>query len=141
MLLTDVKTRIEPCFKNVSGAVNIREAIKQPLNLSDVAFVVPVSERPAGNSRDVDVGQPLQETLITFGVVIGIQSINDPTGEKGLIALEEKRKSLRNQLYGYAPLDHEPILISNGDIVAFVPNGIWWIDRFTTVTWHQGQND
>ncbi|WP_299072885.1 hypothetical protein [uncultured Paraglaciecola sp.] len=139
MLLTDIQTRIKPCFKRVNSAVNIREAIKQPLNLSDAAFVVPVSERPAGNSRDVDIGNPLQEAAITFGVVMGIQSINDPTGENGLVALEQKRKQVREKLYGYAPTDHEPILLGAGDLVAFVPNGVWWIDRFTTVTWYQGQ--
>ena len=141
MLLSNVQTQIKPCFKSVKGAVNIREAIKQPLNNTDIAFVVPVSERPAGNSRDTDIGQPLQETLITFGVVIGIQSINDATGENSLALLEAKRSQLRHALYGYKPSEHEPILLAASDLVAFVPNGLWWIDRFTTVTWHQGHSN
>ena len=140
MLLTAVQTQIRPCFKSVASAVNIREAIKQPLNLADIAFVVPVSERPLGNSRDVDVGRPLQEMQITFGVVMGLQSINDKTGEKGLLAIEQKRLALREKLHGWIPTtEHEPILLAASDLIAFVPNGIWWIDRFTTATWYQAQ--
>jgi len=140
MLLTSVQTQIKPCFNFVASAVNIREAIKQPLNLPSIAFVVPVSERPLGNSRDVDVGMPFQEVTITFGVVMGLQSINDKTGSKGLLAIEEKHKCLREKIYGWKPTaEHEPILLGSSDLLAFVPNGIWWIDRFITTTWYYGQ--
>jgi hypothetical protein len=140
MLLTHVATIIQPLFKQVKTAVNLREAIKQPIHKGNIAFVVPVSERPAGNSRDTDVGQPLQEITITFGVVIGLQSINDATGESTMADLETLRLAVRNTLYGFKPTNHEPILLAASDLVAFVPNGLWWIDRFTTNTWYEGVN-
>lgn len=141
MLLTDISTRIQPVFKRVQTAINLREAIKQPIHKGgNVSFVVPVAERPNGNSRDQDIGQPLQEVVITFGVVMGLESINDPTGEKALIALEELRSANRDLLYGFKPTHHSPILLAASDIVAFVPNGLWWIDRFTTNTWRLGVN-
>jgi hypothetical protein len=140
-MLTLVQTRIKSLFDHVGGAANVREAIGEPIHRSSAAYVVPVNERPAGNSRDVDIGQPLTDVVITFGVVIGIKSINDSTGDKALAALAVYRSSLRESLYGWKPADnYEPILLSNGDIVGFAPNGLWWIDRFTTNTWYQGVN-
>jgi hypothetical protein len=141
MLFTELSTRIQPVFKRVETAINLREAIKQPIHKGNIGFVVPVSERPAGNTRDIDVGQPLQEVVITFGVVMGLQSINDPTGQNSLAALETLRDQNRALLYGYTPNNHEPILLAASDIVAFVPNGLWWIDRFTTNTWRSGVNE
>lgn len=139
MLLKDVQTHLNGVFNQVSGAVNFREAIKQPLNTQNAAFIVPVSERPAGNSRDEDIGRPLQEVTVTFGVVIGIQSKNDKTGEKGMVLLEVLRKETREALHGWTPPGkHSPILIGPGDIISFVDGGLWWLDRFTTNTWHQG---
>ncbi|MFS1704487.1 hypothetical protein [Alteromonas sp. AMM-1] len=140
-MLTLVQTRIKPIFDHVGGAANVREAMGQPIHRSSVAYVVPVSESPVGNSRDVDIGQPLQESVITFGVVIGIKSINDSTGEKALIQLEQLRTALRNSLYGWKPSsDFEPVLLSKSDLVGFATQGLWWIDRFITNTWYQGVN-
>ena len=139
MLLDDIQERIAPAFKRVEAAINLREVIKQPIHADNGAFVVPIAERPAGNSRDTDIGRPLQEINITFGVVIGLKSINDPTGEKGMAALEALRCSCRQKLYGYTPTDHDRILLAASDLVAFAANGIWWLDRFTTTTWYQGE--
>lgn len=140
-MLTLVKTRIKTIFDQVGGAANVREAMSKPIHRNSVAYVVPVNERPAGNSRDVDIGQPLQETVITFGVVIGIKSINDATGDKALVQLEQYRQTLRNSLYGWKPSsEFEPVLLGAGDLVGFVPQGLWWIDRFKTNTWYQGVN-
>ena len=140
-MLTLVQTRIKSIFDQVGGAANVREAIGEPIHRSSVAYVVPVNERPAGNSRDVDIGQPLQEMVITFGVVIGIKSVNDSTGNKAITTLESYRTNLRNSLYGWKPnAAYEPILLGDGDLVAFASGGLWWVDRFTTNTWYQGVN-
>ena len=69
MLLDDIQERIAPSFNRVEAAINLREVIKQPIHASNVAFVVPIAERPAGNSRDVDVGRPLQEISITLSLI------------------------------------------------------------------------
>jgi hypothetical protein len=138
MLLTDLSSRIQPVFKRVETAINLREAIKQPIHGGNIAFVVPVLERPTNNTRDVDVGQPMQEVTITFGIVMGLQSINDPTGTKAVVELEKLRVATRALLYGFTPIDHEPVLLAASDLVAFVPNGLWWIDRYTTNTWYKG---
>ena len=68
-------------------------------------LVVPVSNRPMTNSRDVDMGRPLQEFIVTFGVVIGLRAINDPTGERTLAELESLRNTLRESLFGWKPDD------------------------------------
>lgn len=140
-MLTNIQTRIKPLFGVVGAAVNLREAIKQPIHKRHNAYVTPISDRPTGNSREPDIGQPFQETIITFGVVIGFKSINDPTGEKALAGLAELRKQLRESLHGWKPADkHEPILLGAGDVVGFANDGVWWLDRFSTVTWYLGSN-
>ena len=138
-MLNLVKARIQPLFISVGTAVNVQNAIKQPINQRNCAYVVPVNERPAPSGRDASVGKPLQETIITFGFVIGIQSLNDATGEKGLASLEALRESLRESLFGWSPSnEHEPVNLSNSDLVGFAANGMWWLDRFTTTTWYEG---
>ena len=140
-MLNDIQTRIKSLFDHVDGAANVRDAIGQPIQRASVDFVVPVRERPAPNGRDVDIGQPLQEMIVTFGVVIGIKSVNDSTGNKAITTLESYRTNLRNSLYGWKPnAAYEPILLGDGDLVAFASGGLWWVDRFTTNTWYQGVN-
>lgn len=140
-MLLLVKNHIKTHFDDVGTAVNVRAAMKQPIARASVGFVTPISDQPSGNSREPDIGQPLQETTITFGVVIGIRSINDPTGEKGLVALEKKRKALRSALMGWKPdSEHEPVLIGSGSLIGFAENGLWWLDRFSTITWQEGDN-
>lgn len=138
MLLDEVSEQIKGVFNRVETAISLREALKQPLHQQSVGFVVPVSERPQTNARDVDVGQPLQEVIVTFGVVIGFKSINDLSGSKSMAKLETLRDKLRAKLYGFRPQEHEPILLGASDLIQFVPDGLWWIDRFSTNTYRKG---
>lgn len=138
-MLNLVKPQIESLFDEVGTAANVRKAMSQPLHRHNAAFVVPVSDRPLTNSRDVDIGRPLQEFIVTFGVVIGLRAINDPTGEKTLAELKSLRASLRASLFGWKPdEDHERVLLGNGDLIGFTNDGLWWIDRFSTNTWYRG---
>ena len=100
-MLNLVKPRIASLFDEVGTAANVRKAMSQPLHRNSAAFVVPVSNRPMTNSRDVDMGRPLQEFIVTFGVVIGLRAINDPTGERTLAELESLRNTLRESLFGW----------------------------------------
>lgn len=138
-MLNLVKPQIASVFDEVGTAANVRKAMSQPLHRNNAAFVVPVSNRPMTNSRDVDMGRPIQEFIVTFGVVIGLRAINDPTGEKTLAQLESLRSSLRESLFGWKPDEaHERVILGNGDLIGFTSDGLWWIDRFSTNTWYRG---
>lgn len=140
MLLVDVIQRITPVFERVEGAANVRQAMAQPIHGSNIAFVVPMAVNPQANSRDHDIGQPLQEVLIEFGVVTGLRSVNDRTGERVLIEQAQLSEKARLQLHGWSPANHEPITLGNSSLVGFVENGLWWLDRYHTHTWYQGAN-
>ncbi len=138
-MLNLVQTRIKPLFDQIGSAVNVRTAMEQRIARNNAAFVVPVRERPLGNSREADIGNPLQEVVVTFGVVVGLRITNDPTGEKAIEQQEVLRTSLRQQLYGWKPSsEYEPVLLGDNDLIGFAPDGMWWIDRFTTNTWFEG---
>ncbi|MGQ8367136.1 phage tail terminator protein [Glaciecola sp. 1036] len=138
MLLLEIEDQVKHCFDIVQHAVSLRVALSQPLTRSTMGFIVPIAERPNDNARDVDVGSPLQEVLITFGVVTAIQSINDKTGAKTAERLEKIREDIRQALYGYKPQEHEPVLIGASDLLQFVNGGLFWVDRFTTRIWRSG---
>lgn len=144
MLLSAIQAQIKPLFKQVQGAANVKNAIARPISVknSPLAFVCPIGERPTNNERELDIGQPLQQVLVSFGVVIGVASINDATGDKALETLETVRAQLQTALLGFSPAgDFEPIVLGNSDLVGFADGGLWWLDRFSTITWRQGVNE
>lgn len=128
-----VKLNGKPLFVEVQSALALSAVLKKSLLRSPVAYVVPIAERPGRNERTC--GPALQSLDITFGVVIGLQSINDPTGKKGNALLESLRTELRNSLFGWTPAsEYTPIALGPGDIVAMTDAGIWWLDKFTLTT-------
>lgn len=100
-----------------------------------MAYVVPVGEKPEGNSRQENVGKALQKVIVTFGVITGVRSFNDLSGEKGLELLETKRDELRGSLHGHVFEGYEQTLLAPSNIVAYVNNGLYWIDRFTVIVY------
>ena len=136
-MLNLVQTRLKQQFSHVQTAVNVRQAMAQSLVAEFQLYVVPLAERPKANERDT--GKPLQETQLTFAVIIGLVSRNDSTGSKALQALETHRRTIRSLLYGWQPEGTaQPIELGPSDLLGLADNGIWWIDRFTTTTWYEG---
>lgn len=139
MLLKDCLNRAKPLFKHVGGASNVRQAISQNIPHDSVCYIVPLSETPMGNSRDVDVGCPVQEVNITIGILIGIKNFNDDTGFKSIELLDAQKIAVRETFYGWKPDDeHDPMLLGKSELVHFSNTGLWWVQRFMTTTWQRG---
>ncbi|GAB5378967.1 MAG: hypothetical protein Alis3KO_00980 [Aliiglaciecola sp.] len=140
MLYEQVIARVKPLFKQVGGAANIVEAVKQNIPIGNIGFVIPLGEQPMGNRRDVDIGAPLQEAIITFGVLSGIRVFDDAAGDKSTVAIEQHSKKVLSALYGWKPNgEYDPILLGNSALVKYSSSGMWWLQRFTTNTWYQGK--
>jgi hypothetical protein len=135
MLFKQVLKRIKPIYVNAESLASLQALSKQTLNHKNIAYVVPVGEKPEGNAREENVGMALQKVVITFGVITGIRSINDLSGERGLELLEQKRDELRELLHGHHFGDNEQTLLGPSNLVTYVDNGLYWIDRFTTVVY------
>lgn len=136
-MLTAVQKQIKGVFSHVDSVVNLYDAMAQPISHPSIGFVLPVNERPAGNSRDI--GPSLQHVHATFAVVIGIKSTNDAAEMKELAMLEQHRQALRKALNNWIPKEgYEPIVLAASDMLSITPSGLWWIDRFTTNTFYMG---
>ena len=126
-------------FRLVDSALSLSSVLSKPIKQSPVAYIVPVSERPGRNERTI--GKAMQSLDITFGVVIAVSNINDPSGKRGNAVLESLRKNIRDALFGWSPTsNHQPILLGAGDLVSMDKNGIWWLDKFTTTTYEEATN-
>lgn len=124
-LKTEVTT-----LKRVSGAAGMAEAAED-LKQAPAAFVVPASERPAGNSTGTMVVS--QNNVVRFGVVIAVQNLSDPRGEKAQANLVALRTAIMAALHGWQPnADFDPIEFGGGNISGLDNQVLWWQDTFVT---------
>lgn len=133
-MIESTQTKLESVaeINRVGFALNLASVFKGNSTVAQVeCFVVPVSERPMGNTRTS--GRALQEVQVTVGIVIAIRSLNDVTGERGQDQLEQIRALVRDQLFGWTPDGASThYLLGNGDLIKMEAGRIFWMDRYIT---------
>jgi len=119
----------KPLFASVKSAIDIVSEMQKPLNVSSIAFIVPLEESPSGNQRDM--GLALQKINKTVGVLIGIRTAG--RNEDDSSKLELLRQTLRNSLYGWqVDTNHSPFLLAASNLQQLQERQLFWMDRFTT---------
>lgn len=117
-------------IKRVSGAAEIAAA-SDDLKQVPAAFVVPNSERPTGSSVGTSVVS--QSNMVRFGVVMAVQNLRDPSGEKAQEDLLTVREAIMNALHGWQPSeDFDPIEFGGGRLLSLTDQVLWWQDDFLT---------
>lgn len=117
----------------VGLALDLSSLLKHKPKRDASCFVIPISERPAGNKRTA--GPALQESFVTIGVVIVVHSRNDISGERGVDKLNEVREQVRDALFGWTPATATTCyLLGNSDLVKMETGSIWWLDRYSCKT-------
>lgn len=130
--LGEIKVDNKALFIDVGSALSLASVMNTSATRSPAAFVVPISEQPQSNHRDI--GAAMQDVQVELGVLIVLTSRNDPSGAKGAALLAECRTAVKKALYGWQPMEgFEPLLLARGDLVKMAPNVIYWMDRFTTI--------
>lgn len=134
-MLESVETRLRDLIgaelAMVDGAIAFSQAQTRAPQVGASAWVVPVSEQPAGDSRTA--GPALQKSMVVIGVVIAVRSVNDRHGDKGRSPLEAARDAVRGKLYGWVPEGAlVPLLQAGSDLLKMDQSTIWWMDRYIT---------
>lgn len=132
-VLDSTEARLEnlPCINQVGSAIALSAVLDRTPQAGISAWVVLLSERPLGDTRTA--GPALQKVGLAIGVVLAVRTLNDQSGTKGSLALQEARDAVRGQLYGWTPEGAElPYLLGAGDLIKMAKDTIWWIDRYTT---------
>lgn len=142
-MLSAVKQKLKAIdgqpFKLVNSALSLASVLEKPIKQSPALYVIPIADRPGKEQRTT--GQLLQNVTTTFGVVIAVKSINNPTGSDAEDKLEEYRELIQNALFGWRPTsEHVPILLGGGDLVSMNKNGVWWLDKFTTSNYAEAKH-
>ncbi|WDE07290.1 hypothetical protein SG34_010575 [Thalassomonas viridans] len=118
-------------FNQVLSALNMAALKDKSVPKPYCAYVVPVSEVPKKST--MDTAGAMQKMEVTFAVVVGIQSRNDPTGTKGNLLLQLLLKDMGKSLLAFVPAPgYSGCLLGAGNLLKMADNGIWWMQRFTT---------
>ncbi|OUR62056.1 hypothetical protein A9Q74_06300 [Colwellia sp. 39_35_sub15_T18] len=147
-MFTAVKQRVEQIdnaqgqrvFDQVKSALNMAALKGKSIPKSYCAYVVPVSDLP--RSLADDLAGSVEEITSTVAVVIGIQSRNDPTGEKGNELLQETLSQVRKSLLAYSPkAGYRGFKLAGGNLLNMADNGIWWLEKFSTTYYLESTYD
>lgn len=128
-IITRLKAEVSG-LKLIGGAadfVSAAEGVKQ----TPSAFVLPSSERAGSSSTGTMVVS--QNNNVRFGVVMAVQNLRDPRGEKAQADLLPIRTSIMNALHGWQPdYDFDPIEFGGGRLLQLNDQVLWWQDEFVT---------
>lgn len=118
-------------FDQVKSALSMASLKGKSIPKAYCAFIVPISDTPKTMAND-GAGS-INQITSTVGVVIGIQSRNDPTGEKGNELLQTTLANVRQSLLAFSPLPgYRSFQLSGGNLLSMSDNGIWWLEKFST---------
>jgi len=118
-------------FNQVKSALSLAIVKTGSVPKPYCAYLVPVSDSTKNLMNDASGS--IEEITTTFGVVIGIQSRNDPTGEKGNQLLQSVLNIVRTSLMAYSPkTGYSGCKLAGGNLLNMSDNGIWWLEKFST---------
>lgn len=117
-------------LKSVLGAAGLAVA-SADLKQTPAAFVVPMSDRPSSNRTGTTVVS--QNNTTRFAVIIAVQNLRDPRGEKAQSDLLILRQDILTTLHGWTPADaFDPIEYGGGRLSRMSNQVLWWQDEFLT---------
>lgn len=131
-VVTQMQQRLEAtgAFSKVSDSVALTALSAKLIHGQAAAWVGELSSVPAQSTRDI--GDPIQFEQQVYGVVIGVRSVNDPTGSVAKQALQPKRLVVRQQLFGWTPDGYDRFLLAGAELLTFADGALFWVERFQT---------
>ncbi len=126
------RTDDKPLFKKVATALDPESVIDEGSVRYDSAFVIPL--RDGATTGERTTGSYSQQLQSQFAVMIGVRAINDRLGKNVNQRLRNAILATRKALTGYQPQDQnlDPIEFIEGEIVAFLKGGAFWMEQFKT---------
>lgn len=128
--IANIQVDNKPLFTGVLTALDPDLVIKDGIVRQDTAFVIPVREAaPEGERQTYGYSQQIK---VIFGIMIGVRSINDRLGSNINERLQRAIDEVRNAMLGWEPTDHDPITFLEGEVVAFLKGGAFWMEQYQT---------
>lgn len=116
-------------FKAVRGATAMAQVKDRPAGELPQAFILATEEASAASTRAT--GPVLQRSERDVAVVLVIENLGDPDGDRASDDLEELKRFVRRRLIGFVPSDMaEPITHVRGEIVEAIGGTVWFADTF-----------
>lgn len=117
-----------PALKSVAGAAQFAAAAIEA-RILPAAWVIEIANAGARNTlATVAVSQ---ETTVRFGVVLAVQNLRDPRGEKAHADLRAIRESVMTALLGWQPAqDYDGVEYVSGQLLQLDDLVLWWQDVY-----------
>jgi hypothetical protein len=124
----------EKLFLQLESVLDFSELKGKAIPKTRCGYLVPISQKPKVMLNDL--AGSVHEITETFGVFIGLQSINDPKMKKANALIHNFISDLRRELLGFSPKNNfESLTLAGSNLSSIADNGIWWLERFST-TYH-----
>jgi hypothetical protein len=121
-------------FLQLESVLDFSELKSKAIPKQRCGYLVPISQKPKVMVNDL--AGSVHEITETFGIFIGLQSINDPKMKKANALIHNFISDLRRELLGFSPeVGYAPITLAGSNLSSIADNGIWWLERFST-TYH-----
>jgi len=118
-------------FLQLESVLDFSELKSQAIVKPRCGYLVPISQKPTVMVND-NAGS-IHQIEETFGVFIGLQSINDPKMKKANALIHQFIADLRRELLGFSPkAGYQPLTLAGSNLSSIASNGIWWLERFST---------
>ncbi len=118
-------------FHQVEGAVDVEAALRGR-GTYPAAFVVPSAIQPQGDDGYGGGSQLVRES---YGIVIAVRNVNDPTGSDSADVVAQLITDVRNALLGWRPTDdHASMTYGGGRLVDMIHNTVSWQEIYHTIT-------
>ena len=121
-------------FKSVESLLSLALIDELRVAKEHQAWLIEMSTKAEGNQRDI--GSPLQEERVVYGVLIGVKARNSKTGSSAEDKLDELKFQVRKALFGFLPTayqtDYQMLTLESGSLLRFIDGAVFWLERFQT---------
>ena len=128
-IISRLKTEVSG-LKLVAGAADLASA-SADLKQTPSVFVIPVGDRASGNRTGTMIVS--QNNVTRFAVILAVQNLRDPRGEKAQDVLLPIRTPVMEALHGWQPdAEFDPIEYAQGRLLRMTNQVLWWQDEYLT---------
>ncbi|WP_102798725.1 phage tail terminator protein [Bowmanella denitrificans] len=129
LALLESRLKALSVFDRVGSALSVAMAMKNGVARNMEAFVIPLPS--TYNERSQDLGPLTQKGVKAFGVLVGIRSVNDPTGANGNAKIDQLEQTLLGSLLGWHPgPNYERVSLTRTEPVGMPDATLWHLYRF-----------
>lgn len=139
-LIAAKNTQGEKLFLQFESLLDFSDIKGKNIPKQRCGYLVPIQQTPT--VLENDLAGSVHQIKETFGIFIGLQSINDPKMKKANALIHNFIDDLRRELLGFSPkTGYQPLTLAGSNLSGISKNGIWWLERFSTTYYLESTYD